>query len=50
MTDHINYVMPLDFFGDLVNTRIVGFRLKGGGDSRFGAQRKMVEAYGLIRN
>ena len=29
---------------------IVGFRLKGGGDSRFGAQRKMVEAYGLIRN
>lgn len=29
---------------------IVGFKLKGGGDSRFASQRKMVEAYGLIRN
>jgi ligand-binding SRPBCC domain-containing protein len=28
MTDQINYIMPMDFFGDLVNTLIVSRRLE----------------------
>jgi ligand-binding SRPBCC domain-containing protein len=40
MTDQINYVMPMDFFGDLVNTLIVSRRL----EEVFTYRRRKIEA------
>ena len=40
MTDQINYVMPMDYFGDLVNTLIVSRRLA----EVFTYRREKIEA------
>jgi ligand-binding SRPBCC domain-containing protein len=40
MTDSINYVMPMDFFGDLVNTLIVSHRL----EEVFTYRKRKIEA------
>ena len=39
MIDHVVYVMPMDFFGDIVNTLIVSRRL----EEVFAYRRKKIE-------
>ena len=39
MIDHVAYVMPMDFFGDIVNTLIVSRRL----EEVFAYRRKKIE-------